>query len=100
MCARAHDAVSTRRSPAISALPGPEQTKTTTMLGEDGGRLHDMERRPPATPSVHKPHPERTIKCRQAKAWTVGATGDDQLVPQRDDLRWSAAGERTRNRSE
>ena len=70
----------------MSALPGPEQTKTTTMPCEDGRRLHDMERRAPATPSVRQPRPEHTIKRRQAKAWTAGAIRDDQLVPQRDDL--------------
>jgi hypothetical protein len=57
---------------------------------EDGRRLHDMERRAPATPSVREPHPERTIKRRQAKAWTARATRDDQLVPQRDDLQVAA----------
>jgi len=70
----------------MSALPGPEQTKTTTMPCDDGRRLHDMERRAPATPSVRQPHPERTIKRRQTKAWTAAATCDHQLVPQRDDL--------------
>ena len=70
----------------MSALPGPEQTKTTTMPGEDGRRLYDMERRAPATPSVRQPCPERTIKRRQVKSWTAEATRDDQLVPQRDDL--------------
>ena len=75
-----------RTADARSALPGPEQTKTTTMPCEDGGRLHDMERRAPATPSVRQPCSERTIKRRQAKSWTAGATRDDQLVPQRQGL--------------
>jgi hypothetical protein len=71
----------------MSALPGPEQTKTATMPCENGRRLHDVKRRAPATPSVRQPRPERTIKRRQVKAWTAGAIGDDQLVPLRDDLK-------------
>ena len=74
-----------RTADAMSALPYPEQTKTTTMPREHGRRLHDMERRAPATPSVRQPGPEHTAQRRQAKAWTA-ETRDDQLVPQRDDL--------------
>ena len=42
---------------AMSALPGPEQTKTTPMPGEDCGRLHDVERRAPAVPAPRQPSP-------------------------------------------
>jgi len=89
-----------RTASAMSAFPGPEQAKTTPMPCEDGRRLHDMERRAPATPSVRQPHPERTIKRRQAQAWTAGATRDDQLVPQRDDLQVQRRAWTNQNRSE
>jgi len=42
---------------AMSALPGPEQTKTTVMPGEHRGRLYDVECRAPAVPSLRQQRP-------------------------------------------
>jgi hypothetical protein len=70
----------------MSALPRPEQAKTATMPAEHRGRLHDMERRSPAGPSLRQPRPQRPINRREAKPWMAGTIRDCQLVPKGDDL--------------
>jgi hypothetical protein len=71
---------------AMSTLPRPEQAKAAPMPGEYRRRLHDVERRVPAMPSLRQPRPQRTINGCEAKPWTAATIRDCQLVPKREDL--------------
>ena len=75
---------------AMSALPGPEQTKTAPMPCEDHRRLKtwSAERQPHHWCDSHAQ--STPSSARQAKTRTAAATRDDQLVPQRDDLQVAA----------
>ena len=56
-------------------LPPPEQLEALAVPGENGGRLHDDEARPPARPDPGQPDPEDPVPPRQA--WSANGSLED-----------------------
>ena len=56
------------------------------MPRQNGGRLHEMERRAPAVPSLREPGPQCPINSGEPEPWAAGTIRNGQLVPKRDDL--------------
>ena len=75
-----------RAAGAMSALPRPEEAKTTTMPTQHGRWLHDVERRAPAVPSLREPRPQPPVCRGQAKMLTPRSVQHGELVSERDDL--------------
>jgi hypothetical protein len=71
---------------AMSAFPGPEQTKTTAMPRDDRLRFDDMNGRAPAAPCMREPRPKESIGRREAKTRTPRTSDDEQLVSEGDDF--------------
>ena len=82
-----------RASGAVSAFPGPEQTKAAQVLRDHGFRRDDLNGRAPASngrapaaPRLREPRPQYPVSWRESKTWRAASIDDGELVSECDDF--------------
>ena len=73
-------------SGAPAAVPGPELTKATSVPGEDGRRLDDVQRRSPRAPGPREPRPQQPVCRRQTQSSVARSMEHCELVSKREDF--------------
>ena len=67
------------------AFPGPKQTESFTMPGDDCFRFNNDESRSPHRPEAKEPDPEESVP--RSKFWAIDRSfQDDDLVSESEDL--------------
>jgi hypothetical protein len=70
---------------AMPAFPGPKQSESLAMPGNDGIRFNNDESRAPLGPKAQEPNPKESVP--RSKFWAVrGTFQDDDLVSESQDF--------------
>ena len=69
-----------------SALPGPEQAEPIPVPRDDGGRLHEEERRSPLGRDAREPGPQEPVSYGQTQARSARAFQNLELVSEGTNL--------------
>ena len=67
-------------------LPGPIETESLAVPGDDRFRLHDKQRRAPLRPEARQPNPEQSVRRVQTKPVELRSLEDSYLVAESQDL--------------
>jgi hypothetical protein len=76
------DVLGNRRSPGspVPAFPGPKESETFAMPGDDCFRFHEDKSGAPVGPDVRQPRPEKSVRGSKSRTVRNGASEDVDLV--------------------
>jgi hypothetical protein len=67
----------------VPAFPGPKESKTFAMPGDDCFRFHEDKSRAPVGPDARQPRPEKSVRGSKSRTVRNGTSENVDLVTQR-----------------